>query len=202
MFLKVQTAWQQKVRIMGGRRQCRVDDHDGLALFVVQQDGVHLVDAAVLVRQAVPRVVPDEFDRRDEPFASPDACRGGGHLLVVVDGLIPVEAGEFRLHGIFQRGEGRHGKLVSRVFARPGIPALNAHVAGEYGEHTDGAGNVFPVGGALRAPALTDEARPGPGDLAGQLFDTGRGNPGDARGPCRSLWRLVRALPQNVGFVG
>ena len=55
---------------------------------------------------------------------------------------------------------------------------------------------------ALRAPALTDEARPGPGDLAGQLLDAGRGNPGDARGPCRSLWRLVRALPQNVGFVG
>ncbi len=159
------------------------------------------VDVAVLVGEAVARVVPDHLDGLVQLVRTADAGVGLGELRAVVHGLGPHEGGKLGLDGVLALRDLEAGKREGRPGVA-GAAALDAHVAGQDLKHADGAAGLLAVLLALGAKALLHAARLGGGNLAREVDDALLGNAADGRGPSRGLCRLVLALAADVGLVG
>ena len=160
-----------------------------------------VVDIAVLVRQAVARVVPDELDVARKLVGAADAGVGGGHLVAVIDGVHPLVHGDGRLHRVLERkaADEADGRAC---LALSGVRARKADLADEDGQHADGAAGVLAVGVTLRPPALRDERGLGCCDLVCERADGVGGNLRDGGGPFGGLLHHVVALAHEVGAIG
>ncbi len=192
---------QQNVGVLGGVGHHGVPHQDELQLALVCQNVVRVVDVAVLVRDAVARVVPQELDVVVQLVGAHDAGVGGRHLLAVVHGVDPLVHRDGRLDGVLER-QGSHEVGGRFGLALAGVRAGQADLADEHGQHADGARRVLAVRVALRAPALADERRLGGGDVGCQLLDALGRDAGDGGGPLGGLLHHVVAGAHDVVLVG
>ena len=162
---------------------------------------MELVDVAVLVGEAVARVVPDELDGLRELVHALHVGVELGERGAVLHGVRPHIRGDLRLHAVLARGHGHAGEGVGTADGARAA-AGDAHVAGEDGQHADGARGLLAVDLALRAQALNHSARLGGGYLTGQVDDGLLRHARDVGRPRRGLGRAVGTLAQDVGLVG
>ena len=114
----------------------------------------------------------------------------------------PGEHADGGFHAVVGHGDAIVGRHVVAVQVGPGVAAVDADVAGENGQHADGAGRLLAVAAPLRALALVDGAGLRRGDLAGQRLDGGGGHERDGARPLRGLRGFVRAFAGDVVHVG
>ena len=193
---------QQDVGVLRGIGKEGVPHHDELAFGLVGQDVVGAVDVVVLVGQAVAAVVEDELHGHRQGVATAHAVAGGGHSRAAVHRVDPGEHADGGFHAVVGHGDAIVGRHVVAVQVGPGVAAVDADVAGENGQHADGAGRLLAVAAPLRALALVDGAGLRRGDLAGQRLDGGGGHERDGARPLRGLRGFVRAFAGDVVHVG
>ena len=225
VLLEGRGAGQDDVGGHGRRRHPRInrDDHAHAGIFLVWKivDAQRVVDVGVLAHHDVGAVVPDELDgglqlqgagllgvAGDTGLVDgADAPGGVVHDRVVLDGLVPVEERHAHVHRVLL-GEARDGRggserNAAHALTGAGAAAGNTHVAGDGGDHRDGAGVVAAVGVTLRAPALNGGRRTVHVQV-GQLADSVGRDSGNAGGPLGGLLAgaLVGAGAGEVGLVG
>ena len=86
-------------------------------------------------------------------------------------------------------------------FSITAVASLDAHIAGQYGQHADRTGGLLSVGMALRPPALGNVSRFGHADFPGQLKDALGWDTGYRGSPDRGFRGAVWAAAQNVILV-
>ena len=119
---------------------------------------MRVVDIAMLVGEAVARVIPDEFEIALKLFGAHNASIGRSHFMAVIDGINPLIHGDSGFHRILRRNAADqiHGRFG---FALTGISARQANLTQQNRQHADGSSGVFAVRVALRAPTLAHEWR-------------------------------------------
>ena len=100
---------QKQVGILRGVGHDSIPHQDELALALIGEDLVSVVDVAMLVRQAVPRVVPDEFKVAAEFFSAHNSSVLRSHLVAMIDRIDPLVHGERCLDRV------REGNLAHQV---------------------------------------------------------------------------------------
>ena len=154
----------------------------------------------MLVGQHVAGVVPHELDRRRQLVHAANAVAFGSELLAAQDGFGPQEEGHVGLDRVLA-GRQPDGAHFNVAFARTGVGAGQADVAGEDRQHGDGTHRLLAVGLTLHAVALRDERRFGRADFTRQTNNRRDRHAGNLRGPARRLGQTVLAVAEDVVLV-
>ena len=171
-----------------------------LAFGFIDKNVVRVVDIAMLIGQAVARIIPDKFEIALKLFSAHDAGVGCSHFMTMIDSVNPLVYRDGGFHRILRRNAanqvyGRFG------FALTGVGARQANLTQQNRKHANSARGVFAVSMALRAPALAHKRSFCGNQVGRQLANGIGGNLRNGRSPLGSLFDHIVASAHNVIFV-